>query len=181
MQLHNTFRNAWLPSVRPISESAVRKSFVNCSKGEATRLGLPRDFAELPWNDLDFLGWRDPGAPERGYLVAEHDGRLVGVALRATSGAARGFTARSICTLCKTTRTGGGVGLLSARRTGEAGRNGNTVGEYICTDLACSLYIRGKKVSVGDPLDETLDLEAKIARLRRGLGAFLDKITSTTA
>lgn len=169
--------------MRPISESEIRASFVNCSKGETQRLGLPRDLAELPWAELDFLGWRDPGAPERGYLVAERggDGRLVGVALRAASGAARGFTARSICTICKTTRTGGGVALLSARRAGESGRNGNTVGQYICSDLACPLYVRGKKVSAGTLLDETLDQQSRIERLNRGLDAFLARVTGTAA
>jgi hypothetical protein len=164
--------------MRPITESEIRTSFVNCSKGEAQRLGLPRDFAELAWEDLDFLGWRDPGAPERGYLVAERGDRLVGIALRAASGSARGFTARSICTICKTTRTGGGVALLAARRAGEAGRNGNTVGQYICSDLACSLYVRGRKVSAGTLLDETLDLPARIARVRKGLDAFLGRVTA---
>jgi hypothetical protein len=32
--------------------------------------------------------------------------------------------------------------MFSAPRAGEAGRNGNTVGTYICDDLACSLIIR---------------------------------------
>ena len=165
--------------MRPISESDIRACFVNCSKGEASRLGLPRDYAELPWADLDFLGWRDPGAPERAYLVAEREGgnpQLIGIALRAASGAARGFTARSICTICKTTRTGGGVALLSARRAGESGRNGNTVGQYICSDLACSLYARGKKISAGSLLDETLDRDARIARVAKGLDSFLNRI-----
>ena len=167
--------------MRPITESEIRASFVNCSKGEAQRLGLPRDFAELEWADLDFLGWRDPGAPERGYLVAERGERLVGISLRTASAGSRGFTARSICSICKTTRTGGGVALLAARRAGEAGRNGNTVGQYICSDLACSLYVRGKKISAGTLLDETLDHPARIARVRKGLDAFLDKITTPVA
>jgi hypothetical protein len=165
--------------MRSISEGEVRASFVNCSKGEAQRLNLPRDFAETAWGDLDFLGWRDPGAPERGYLVVAGDdvgGHVVGVSLRAGVGGGRGFTARSICTLCKTTRTGGGVALLSARRAGESGRNGNTVGQYICSDLACSLYVRGKKVSAGTLLDETLDLDSRIARVRKGVDAFLGRI-----
>jgi hypothetical protein len=172
--------------MRPISEREIRASFVNCSKGEAQRLGLPRDFAEFSgWADLDFLGWRDPGAPERGYLVVERredaDRPLLGVSLRAASGAGRGFTARSICTICKTTRTGGGVALLSARRAGESGRNGNTVGQYICSDLACSLYVRGKKISAGSLLDETLDVDARIERVRRGLDLFLARITAGAA
>ncbi|MDN3354385.1 FBP domain-containing protein [Actinomadura sp. DC4] len=166
--------------MRPITESDIRRSFVNCSKGEAQRLGVPRDLEEQPWDDLDFLGWRDPGAPERGYLVAERDdGGLIGVVLRATRGVSRGFTARSMCSLCLTTRTSGSVALMTARRTGEAGRQGNTVGRYLCTDLACSLYTRGVKESAaGGDVDETLPVEEKIARTRANLTAFIDKVTT---
>ena len=177
--------------MRPITEGEIRACFINCSKGEAQRLNLPRDFAETAWawDDLDFFGWRDPGALERGYLVVERESgdgdgggggvgrRLVGISLRAASGAGRGFTARSICTICKTTRTGGGVALLSARRAGESGRNGNTVGQYICSDLACSLYARGRKISAGTLLDETLDLDSRIERVRKGVDAFLARVT----
>ncbi|HET9171825.1 MAG TPA: FBP domain-containing protein [Actinospica sp.] len=165
--------------MRPVTEPEIRACFINCSKGEAQRLNLPRDFAEQQpaWPDLDYLGWRDPGAPDRAYLVADREG-LIGISLRTASSGGRGFTARSICTLCKTTRTGGGVALLTARRAGESGRNGNTVGQYICSDLACSLYVRGEKTSAGTLLDETLDTPTRIARLEKGLDAFLAKITA---
>ncbi|MFF5259834.1 FBP domain-containing protein [Actinomadura viridis] len=164
--------------MRPVTEREIRASFVNCSKGEAKRLGLPKDFADLPWDDLDFLGWRDPGAPERAYLIAERDGGLVGIALRAAGGASRGFTARSMCSLCLTTRTGGGVVLMTARRTGAAGRQGDSAGQYLCGDLDCSLYLRGKKQSVaGGALDESLTSEEKIARMRDNLHTFLGKVT----
>ncbi|GAA3797030.1 FBP domain-containing protein [Sphaerisporangium flaviroseum] len=173
--------------MRPVTEHDIRTSFINCSKGEVKRLNLPNDLADRPWDDLDFLGWRDPGAPERAYLIAERDGPLagaerdgplVGIALRATSGASRGFTSRSMCSLCLTTHTNGGVALMTARRTGEAGRQGNSVGQYMCTDLACSLYTRGKKEAPGGgTIDETLTLEEKIARARANLYSFLDKVT----
>jgi hypothetical protein len=162
--------------MKPLSERDIRRSFVNCSKGEAQRLKMPAGLGELPWPDLDFLGWRDPGAPERAYLVAEHDDRVVGIALRAASAGARSFTARSICSLCLTTRTGGGVVLMSARRPGAAGRSGNSVGQYLCSDLACSLYIRGRKQSVGGAVDKGLSREEKIARTLANLDAFLDEI-----
>jgi hypothetical protein len=164
--------------MRPITESDLRGSFVNCSKGETKRLGVPRDLDEQPWDDLDFLGWRDPGAPERGYLVTERDdGTLAGIALRAAPGTARGFTSRSMCSLCLTTHTSGGVALMTARRTGEAGRLGNTVGQYLCADLACSLYIRGKKQTVvGADFDETLSTDERAARTRTNLAAFIDKV-----
>ncbi|WP_204066309.1 FBP domain-containing protein [Planobispora siamensis] len=138
---------------------------------------MPGDFAELPWEDLDFLGWRDPGAPGRAYLVAERGDRAVGVALRAVSGGGRAFTARSMCSLCLTVRTGGGVALMTAPRTGEAGRQGNSVGEYLCADLACSLYVRGRKRSAAEgDFEESLSRDEKIARIRGNLTAFLDKV-----
>ncbi|MBG0821882.1 FBP domain-containing protein [Planomonospora sp. ID91781] len=166
--------------MRPVTEHDIRTSFVNCSKGEAKRLGLPKDLADQPWEDLDFLGWRDPGAPERAYLVAERDGRLVGISLRATSGGSRGFTSRSMCSLCLTTHPGGGVALMTARRTGEPGRQGNSVGQYLCTDLACSLYTRGRKQAAGDGVivvEESLTPEEKAVRTRANLHSFLDKVT----
>ncbi|MEV5571753.1 FBP domain-containing protein [Spirillospora sp. NPDC052269] len=164
--------------MNPLTEREIRASFVNCSKGEAGRLHLPKDFTDLAWDDLDFLGWRDPAAPERAYLVAEHGGRLVGIALRATGAASRGFTARSMCSLCLTTRAGGGVSLMTARRTGEDGRQGNTVGQYMCTDLACSLFVRGRKESAtARDMEETLSLDEKIARTRANLDSLLTKVT----
>lgn len=165
--------------MRPVTEREIRASFVNCSKGEAQRAGLPGDLEDLPWDDLDFLGWRDPGARERAYLVVERAGGLVGVALRAAGGAVRSFTARSMCSLCLTTHTAGGVLLMTARRTGEAGRQGNSVGQYICADLACSLYVRGKKAVAGRGIDESLPVEEKIARARTKLDGFLAQVTAS--
>ena len=162
--------------MEPITESQIRTCFVNCSKGEAQRLGLPRDLDDKPWADLDFLGWRDPSAPERGYLVTERQGRLIGISLRASGGAARGF-ARSMCSVCLTTRTGGGVALMTARRIGEAGRQGNSVGQYLCSDLQCSLFARGIKSSAsGHDLDESVDLAGRIARTNMNLHSFLNRI-----
>lgn len=162
--------------MRPITETDIRRSFVNCSKGEAKRLGVPGDLEAHPWGDLDFLGWRDPGAPERAYLVTEHDGRLLGIALRAVTGTARGFTSRSMCSLCLTTHASGGVTLMSARRAGDAGRQGNTVGQYFCAGLACSLFIRGKKQTAGGDLDETLSVDERIARTQKNLTAFINRV-----
>ncbi|OON81578.1 FBP domain-containing protein [Streptomyces tsukubensis] len=165
--------------MRPRTEPEIRKSFINCTKGEATRLRIPKDLEERPWDDLDFLGWRDPGAPDRAYLVAERDGTLQGVALRAVSSAGRAFTSRSMCSLCLTTHTGGGVALMTARRTGEAGRQGNTVGQYLCADLACSLYVRGKRhTSAGMSFDETLSVDEKTARMLGNLTEFIGKVTA---
>ena len=65
--------------MQSLEENDIRSCFVNCSKGEAKRINLPQPLSGLPWADLDFLGWRDPGAPDRGYIVADHDGRVIDV------------------------------------------------------------------------------------------------------
>ncbi|ANS69891.1 hypothetical protein SLINC_7667 [Streptomyces lincolnensis] len=162
--------------MRSLTEQDIRTSFINCSKGEAKRLAVPRDLAERPWDDLDFLGWRDPGAPDRSYLVAERDGKLLGVTMRFPS-SQRGFLHRSMCSLCLTTHRGGGVSLMTARKAGTAGREGNSVGLYMCTDLACSLYLRGRKIpDSGSRFEESLTLEEQISRTTDNLNAFLGKL-----
>jgi hypothetical protein len=162
--------------MKSLTEQDIRNSFINCSKGEAKRLAVPRDLGERPWDDLDFLGWRDPGAPDRSYLVTERAGRPVGVALRFPS-SQRGFLHRSMCSLCLTTHPGNGVSLMTARKAGAAGREGNSVGVYMCTDLACSLYVRGKKVpDAGGRFQESLTMEEQIVRTVGNLSAFLDRL-----
>ncbi|MEH1166131.1 FBP domain-containing protein [Micromonospora sp. CPCC 205539] len=158
----------------PATESAIRSSFVNCTKGEAKRLAVPHDLETRPWDDLDFLGWQDPAATQRAYLVAESDAGLVGVALRVAP-QQTGRVRRSMCSLCLTTHTGDGVSLMTARKAGPEGRQGNSVGIYLCTDLACSLYLRGKKTA-GWRIQETLTLPEKIERTRTTMAAFLAKV-----
>lgn len=47
----------------------------------------------------------------------------------------------------------------------------------MCTDLACSLYVRGRKDAVpGGRLNESLTVEEQIARTRGNLFAFLDRL-----
>ncbi|CCH17402.1 FBP domain-containing protein [Micromonospora lupini] len=158
-----------------LTESVIRASFVNLTQGETKRLAVPNDLEFRPWDDLDFLGWRDPAAPQRAYLVAEAEDGLVGVALRVAP-QQTGRVRRSMCSFCLTTHTGDGVSLMTARKAGPDGRQGNTVGAYVCSDLACSLYLRGKKAA-GRRLDETITLAEKIDRTSGHLAAFLRRVT----
>ncbi|WP_436760947.1 FBP domain-containing protein [Streptosporangium sp. V21-05] len=163
--------------MKPVGEPEIRGSFVNCSKGEARRINLPRNLPELSWADLDFLGWRDPGAPDRGYLVVERHGELVGVTLRVAQEVRRSFTKSTVCSICVTPHSGTGVALFVAPRVGAAGRQGNTVGTYVCADLACSLYVRGvKRTDSGVRFEETLTTAERVVRATLNLEGFLDKV-----
>ena len=159
--------------MKPLTADAIRASFVNCSKGEAKRTVLP-DLATTPWPDLDFLGWPDPSGSQRAYLVLERDGVPVGLLLRQSSGV--GAARSTMCQICITSHSGSSVALSVARKTGAAGKKGDSTGIYICRDLACSLYVRGKKVSGAASLREALTLEASVQRLHRNLDKFVDRV-----
>jgi hypothetical protein len=127
--------------VHALTEAAIRRSIVNCSRGEAAALTPPRGLETLDWADLDVLGWRDPKAELRGYLVHElvHEAgtAVAGIALRAAD--TKMSSRRSaMCLLCHEVQSAATVSLFTARRVGAAGRNGNTVGTYICADLDCA-------------------------------------------
>lgn len=126
--------------MKPLNESNIRSSIVNASKGEINRMPLP-GLHEVLWGDREYLGWRDHKAPLRGYLVHWLDDRPVGIVLRA-SGASMRPGISAMCSLCRTPQPASQVAMFSAARAGQAGRDGNTVGTYICADLACSLIIR---------------------------------------
>jgi len=163
-------------TVLPVTEREIRSSFVNCSKGDAHRLHVPRDLSKKPWADLDFLGWNDPSLAGRCYVVVPQDDRLIGIAMRyETSGTGRA----QMCTICLTTHTGSGVSLMTAHKTGAAGRQGNSIGTYMCTDLACSLYARNKiRPALGARYREDLTNEQKAERIVTNIGAFLTKLSS---
>ncbi|MFH8576659.1 FBP domain-containing protein [Streptomyces zaomyceticus] len=166
--------------VESLTDKQIRSSFVNCTKGEAARLKLPLDFAELPWKELDFLGWVDPGAPLRAHLVVPRADGPVGVTLRVPASGRTSAVKSSMCQVCLTGHASSGVTLLVAPLAGARGREGNTVGIYLCADLACSLYIRGKrqpKLRAGRH-EESLTLDEQVARLTGNLDAFVDRVTS---
>lgn len=49
----------------------------------------------------------------------------------------------------------------------------------MCSDLACSLYLRGKKeVGMGARLHETLTLEQKIQRTGVNIATFIARVTA---
>ncbi|MFD6228777.1 FBP domain-containing protein [Streptomyces sp. NPDC060232] len=168
--------------MEPLTEKQIRASFVNCTKGEAARMRLPLDFAELPWEDLDFLGWVDPGAPLRAHLVLPRDEGPLGISLRVPSVGRTSAVKSSLCQICLTGHASSGVTLLAAPLAGARGREGNTVGTYICADLACPLYVRGKrqpKLRAGRQ-EESLTLDERLARMEGNLNGFAARVTGVT-
>jgi hypothetical protein len=159
--------------VHALTEAAIRRSMVNCSRSEAAAMTPPRDLDDLDWASLDVLGWRDAKAELRGYLLHEQDDGVVGIALRAADTKMSGRRS-AMCLLCHEVQSAGSVSLFTARRVGEAGRKGDTVGTYICADLDCAHRAR-EVPTTARHWDEGLQAVAVAERaegLRRRLAAF---------
>lgn len=160
--------------MRALTESEIRASFINVA--DPARVPMPFALNALLWEHLDYVGWVDARAPEHAYLVTDVTGPVVGITLRVPR--ARPLRGRhGLCSLCRTQHRGSNTSLMVAPRAGEAGRNHNTVGTYMCADLACSLYVRGLRRSFGGgSMRETIDEARRIERLRANLAGFLARV-----
>ncbi|MFE1168158.1 FBP domain-containing protein [Nocardiopsis sp. NPDC058789] len=159
--------------MRELSHEEIRSSFVNCPKGETKRLSFPATLPVLDWEDTDFLGWTDPKAPGRAYLVIESGEEPLGIALRLPTGNRKANFFKSMtCSFCLTVHPAGGVRLFSAPKPGKAGRQGDTVGLYVCADLACPSYVRGRRESALIQPAETITREERVQRLRLNVDRF---------
>jgi hypothetical protein len=130
-----------VPAMQSVTPQQIRSSFVNASRSEAAKLTLPKDLDSFDWERRDFLGWRDAKMPLRGYLVVPGPKGLTGVMLRAPEDGPK--KNRSVlCELCRDVFSKEDVLLWVAKRAGQSGRNGNTVGTLICADFLCCGNVR---------------------------------------
>lgn len=162
--------------MKVVTEQDIRMSFINCSKGKPSVCRSPvisRNCRGRIWTSSAGVTSPLPGAATSSPSTTA---ALAGITLRFPS-QQRGFLHRSMCSLCLTTHPGSGVSLMTARKAGPAGREGNSVGLYMCTDLDCSLYVRGKKaVPSGARFKESLTMEEQIARTTANLSGFVAKL-----
>jgi hypothetical protein len=145
----------------PVSEKAIRESFINATRKELGDIVLPPALAELDWERLDYLGWRDPRLPRRGYIVVPVDDEPVGVILRQAEAAPR---SRAQCSWCQDVTLPNDVVFFGARRAGSAGRNGNTMATLICAHFECSTNVRKP------PPMAYIGFDVKAARAKRITG-----------
>ncbi|MGZ0712911.1 FBP domain-containing protein (plasmid) [Coraliomargarita sp. W4R53] len=164
--------------MRPLTETEVRSALHNATVDEIHLLALPADFLITDWDHVDFFAWSDPRARGRGYIITEVDGQLRGVIVRAATSNSRAHA--GLCNLCQTMQPGDQVSLFSARKGGEAGAHGDSVGTYICADLSCHDNVRlaaplapsELRASVDRKIDGTrLRVESFVARVLESMGS----------
>jgi len=156
--------------MRPFDERAIRASFRNASRKEVSDLTLPAGFADLDVERLDYLGWTDPKAPRRAYVVAEIDGEPAGILLQR---AEQRVVARAQCSWCEDVTLRNDVQLFVARKTGPAGRKGDTVGTLVCENFGCSDTVRRLPPLAYEGFDRELARDLRIERLREHVRGFI--------
>jgi hypothetical protein len=158
--------------MRQLTEDDIRGAFANASEDELGVLALPLDHLLTDWDHLDFLAWRDPRTRGRGYLIAELGNQLVGAVLRAAEGNSRAGSA--LCNICRTMQPADQVSLFSARKAGDAGQRGDTVGTYMCTDLSCHENVR--LAAPLAPNEVRTSVDARIDGTRRRAESFIERV-----
>ena len=153
-----------------LTAEEIRGAFVNVDPAETAHLPLP-GLHEVVWSDREFLGWHDPSLASRAYLVVDSDDGPVGIVLRRAEGRA-GSGIPAMCSLCRATQPATQVSLWSAARAGQAGRDGASVGTYICDDLGCPHIIRMLPASSPWALGSGDLLEARSAGLSERVLSF---------
>lgn len=154
-------------------ESAIRGSFINASLRERQNLQLPAPADQLPWERLDYLGWRDRRSPGIGYVVAELDGRPVGLLMRQAEARPR---ARAQCSWCEDVQLPNDVVLFSTKRAGAAGRKGDTVGTLVCAEFECSANVRKRPTLAYVGFDLEAERERRIAALAEHVENFVRNV-----
>ncbi len=164
-----------------LTEQQIRDCFVNATRREVAQATIP-DLGTLPWDRLDYLGWRDRRAPLSAYVVLEHDDGPVGVLLRAGDRSG-GKRRRAVCAWCADVVETEDVSLYVARRAGAAGRKGDTIGTLICTDFRCSRNVRRPptRTEAGSDVETVrrVIVERRIGELRERSRAFVDEVLAT--
>ena len=152
-----------------ITEATIRAAFVNASRKETSDITLPAGFADIAWDKLDYLGWRDPRIARRAYIVAPTADGVIGVMLRQAEAGPR---TRAQCSWCQDIQLPNDVVFYAAKRAGAAGRKGDTLATLICQDFECSKNVRKLPPMAYIGFDAEAARLERIATLRERAAAF---------
>jgi len=156
--------------MRPFTDAEIRASFLNASLRERKVVQLPDRLDRIPWESLDYLGWHDRKLPQVAYVTADLDGATASLVLRRADAKPR---SRAQCSWCADTALPNDVVLYTAKRTGEAGRRGDSVGILVCENFECSANVRVLPPSAYLGFDREAARDRRIEALRENVAAFL--------
>ena len=160
--------------MQPLTQAAIRKSFINASRSQTAAVNFPADFDTIDWENVDQFGWRDHKMPQRAYLVTEAGGKPTTILLRAPELVSAGR--KAICALCEDLEDNDDVFLFVAPKAGAAGKNGNSVGTLIHSTFSCSRNVRADLLPTPIHPDPELVKAERIRKLREHTLQFVQKV-----
>lgn len=158
--------------MRAVTEDEARRALGNVSDEERARMSVPTAFLLLEWDHTDFAAWRDPKIRDRGYILVETGGTVRGIMLRASDPGSRVHA--GICNMCHTLQPGDQVTTFSARRGGDRGRRGDSIGTMACADLTCHDSVR--LAAPLAPGEVRTDVDHRIDSTRSRIESFVDAV-----
>lgn len=159
--------------MRPLTDAQIRASLINASRSERNNLTLPVGFGDIDWDRLVYFGFRDPKLGRVAYVVVDLDGEPVGMLLRQTEARPR---TRAQCSWCNDIELPNDVVMYSAKRAGDAGRRGDTVGILVCQDFECSQNVRKLPPSAYLGFDREAARDRRIESLRASAEGFAREV-----
>lgn len=159
--------------MQALTEKDVRASFMNADDEELRLIEMPHDFLLVDWDFRDFLAWRDPASSKRGCVLIQNESGVVGIVLRASE---PGRTRSGMCNICHTMQPGNQVALFSARRSGDAGRRGDSIGTYICADLSCHENVRLAHPLAPNEIRAEGQVDLRLDGTRRRMERFVERV-----
>ena len=157
-------------SMHALTEAQIRASLINVTQSERKNLTLPAEFGDTPWSAMDFYGARDRKLALVGYVVAVLDDEPTGLLLRQAESKPR---SRAQCSWCADIHLPNDVLLFTAKRVGDAGRRGDTVGTLACDRFQCNANVRKLPPLAYTGFDREAARAARITAMRANVEAFV--------
>ncbi len=164
-------------AMQKITAQQIRSSFINASRSEAAKANLPPQLRNhrLGQSGIPGLAGRK-NAPSADTSWFRTGGELTGIMLRAPEGGS-GKRRVVLCELCRDVFSKDDVYLWVAKKAGQSGKDGNTVGgTLICAEFGCSANVRKEPPANEINPDPAAVVVEQIAGLESRTEQFLDRV-----
>lgn len=166
--------------MRPLTETQIRDALVNTTVREARQMTLP-DIDAVRWDDVEYVGWRDPKRELLAYVVTEVDGAAAAIMLRTQPPSP--LRRKMMCAWCQDVTLTDPAVLFVARRAGAAGRKGDAIGTAVCGGFRCSTNVRRApsltEMSGGTEEEKQFWIAQRIEELRGRVAGFVREVATT--
>ena len=152
--------------MKPLSITDIFESF---TKKQLKHVSTPA-LEVVQWEKLDFFSWHHVSG-HISFVVYPMADRNIGIVLHKTKGTNKAGSV--MCSWCLTIQRGNEISIYSSYVNDNPN---NIVGDYVCKDLRCSLYLRKILPLCANQMPESLSIESRSIRLKQNLEKFISLV-----